>query len=72
LDIGLPKDKVDLKEFVRIAVPKLTEIEFTEENLPSIVEALKGITDKEWAKNVAWGEPETTKEETEEDLANQI
>lgn len=71
LDLGLPKEKSDLVEFIKSAVPKLTQIEYSEENLPKIVEYLKEIDDKEWAKETAWEAPKTD-EEKEEDLANSI
>ncbi|MER0170337.1 MAG: AAA family ATPase [Nitrosomonas sp.] len=71
LDIGLPVDKQDLLEFIRSAIKKLTDIDYAEENLPAIVDALQTITDKEWAKDVAWGSP-AKKEEKEEDLSTAI
>lgn len=71
LDIGLPAEKYEVAEFIKGAVPKLTGIEYSEENLPDILDGLSKIEDKEWAKKVAWGDPvEPAKEE--EDLANQI
>ena len=72
LDIDLPKDKVDLAEFVKSAIFKLTEIEYAEANLPAIVEVLKNIEDKEWAKKVAWGDPVEQAKEEKEDLAAAI
>lgn len=76
LEIGLPSDKKDIPEFVRTSIPKLTQLEFSEENLPAIVDALKAIEDKEWAVKTAWEAPEKVDEQPEEakeeDLANSI
>jgi len=72
LDIGLPTEKHEIAEFVKYSIPKLTGIEYTEENLPIIIEKLTAIEDKEWAKKVAWGDPVEQAKEEEEDLANSI
>lgn len=72
LNIGLPAEKYEIATFVKGAIPKLTAIEYTEENLPAIIEKLSAIEDKEWAKKVAWGDPVEQAKEEEEDLVNQI
>lgn len=71
LEIELPKEKQDLIEFVRTSIPKLTGIEYSEENLTTILDGLKKIDDKEWANKTAWEAPKSA-EEKEEDLANSI
>lgn len=71
LEIGLP-DKADLPEFIRTAIPNLTELDYSEENLPKIVEALEAIEDKEWAQQAAWSKDEDNVEQPEEDLATSI
>lgn len=63
LEIQLP-DAADQPGFFRTAIPKLTGLEMSAENLPAILEKLKAITDKEWAQKTAWGEPAKTEEDT--------
>lgn len=63
LEIQLP-DAADQPGFFKSSIPKLTGIEMSQENLPAILEALKAITDKEWAQKTAWGEPATEEDET--------
>lgn len=63
LAIELPA-KEEVGEFIKKAIPALTKLEYSVDNLPAILDALKAIEDKEWASKTAWGEPE--KEETPE------
>jgi len=73
LEIDMPA-KEDLAEFIKNAIPRLTGLEWNDENLEGIVSAMGAITDKEAAKKAAWGEPEKKEEEpaAEEDLAATI
>ena len=53
------------------AIQRLTQIEYSEENLPAILEALQAIEDKEQAQKDAWGvsdEPEQPVEEAPEEV----
>lgn len=69
LEISLP-DKADLPEFIRQAIPKLTGVEWSEENLEEILDALTKVNDKAWAQKMAWDAPETPEGDSapEEDL----
>lgn len=66
LEIAMP-DKEDLPGFIKAAIPALTELEWSDENLEEIVSRLGKITDKEAANKLAWGEPEAPAEEAEEE-----
>lgn len=82
LEIQMP-EKDDLAGFIKSAIPALTELEWTDENLEEIVSRLGKLTDKEEAQKLAWGEPEKdeeaeipaeeeVEEEAEEDLSANI
>lgn len=77
LEIELP-EKDDLASFIKSAIPRLTELEWSDDNLEEIVSRLGALTDKEAAQKTAWGEPEEPGEEApeepkeEEDLAAKI
>lgn len=63
LEVQLPEAS-DQPAFFKAAIPKLTGLEMSPENLPGILDALKAITDKEWAQKTAWGEPAGKEDET--------
>lgn len=65
LELTPPTEKVDAAEWFKMAIPKLTKLEWKEENLEKIVEALSQITDKVAANKIVWGpqEPEAPKAE---------
>jgi hypothetical protein len=57
LDIGIPTDKADAADFFKMAIPKLTGLEWKEENIEGIAKKLAQINDKEEAKRIVWDAP---------------
>lgn len=57
LEIGVPKDAADAAEFFKMAIPKLTGLEWKEENVEKIHAALSQITDKAAAYKAVWEKP---------------
>ena len=57
LEIELPAPD-DRAAFIREAIPRLTGLQWSEENLQAIIEALALVTDKEQAQKLAWNAPE--------------
>lgn len=71
LGIELPA-KEEQKEFIVKAITNLTELDFSEENLPVIVEKLAAIEDKVEAQKIAWGTTEEATEPEEVDQAEEV
>lgn len=57
LALGVPKDPADVADFFKMAIPKLTGLEWKEENLEAIAAALSKISDKEEARKAVWEAP---------------
>lgn len=54
LELGIPTDKADAAEFIRMAVKKLTGLEWNEENVEKVAAALAQISDKAAAHKTVW------------------
>ena len=54
LELGVPTDKADAADFFKMAIPKLTGLEWKEENVEEIAKALSNITDKKEANRIVW------------------
>ena len=66
LELDMPTDSADKREFVAEAVEKLTELHWSEENIVEIVAKLKEWQDKELAYKAVWGEPDEPKDPDQE------
>lgn len=67
LEIAMPQPQ-ELGEFMRTAIPNLTDLEWDEENLEVILDKLTTITDKAWAQKVAWEKPKPEEEIVPEEI----
>ncbi len=57
LQLELPPTPGEIPPYLRLVIPKLTDLQLTDENLPAIVEALKAIPDAQTAKERMWLKP---------------
>jgi hypothetical protein len=57
LELELPPTPAEVPGYLRVVIPKLTDLQLTDENLPAIVEALKAIPDGNAAKERIWLKP---------------
>ena len=60
LELAPPTEQADALEWYRSAIPKLTGLEWKEENLEGIAKALAQITDKQAAYRLVWEAPAKT------------
>lgn len=60
LELGVPSDKVDAADFFKMAIPKLTGLQWKEENIEEIAKKLSQITDKQEAYRIVWEAPQST------------
>ena len=58
LEIPMPEDKAMAKEFIAMAVKRLTNLELSDENLGAIVTALIAIEDRKKAYQAVYANPE--------------
>ncbi len=57
LELAPPTDRADAADWYKMAIPRLTGLEWKEENIEPIVEALNKITDKKEAYRKVWEAP---------------
>lgn len=54
LELGVPKDPADIADFYKMAIPKLTGLDWKEENVEAIAAKLAALTDKKEAYRLLW------------------
>lgn len=62
LELGVPTDKADAADFFKMAIPKLTGLQWKEENIEEIAKKLSQITDKAEASRIVWEAPQAPAE----------